>query len=235
MLLEVKDIHVHYGQVEALKGVSIEVEEGGLVVLLGTNGAGKTTLLKTISALLRPTSGEIRYSGQRIDNIGPSQIVRMGIGHVPEGRQLFPDMTVEDNLLTGAYIRKEKEKVTKEIHELYDRFPILQERKRQRAGSMSGGEQQLLAICRTLMSKPKLLLMDEPSIGLSPMMVEQIASVIKTINTQGISVLLVEQNAAVGLELGKRAYVMEIGQIVLSGDSDALLDNDKIKTAYLGI
>jgi branched-chain amino acid transport system ATP-binding protein len=235
MLLEVKDIHVRYGKVEVIRGVSLDVEEGGLVALLGANGAGKTTLLKTISALHRPASGEIWFSGQRIDNIEPSRIVRMGVGHVPEGRQLFPDMTIEDNLTMGAYLRNDAENVQKEISEFYEHFPILKNRRKQRAGSMSGGEQQLLAICRALMSRPKLLIMDEPSIGLSPIMVQEIASIVKNINMQGIGVLLVEQNAALGLELGKRAYVMELGQIVLSGNSAELINNDQVKTAYLGI
>ena len=203
MLLEVKNLKVHYGKVEALKGVSLEVEEGGLVALLGANGAGKTTMLKTISALKKATAGEVWFRGQRIDRTDPAEIVRMGIGHVPEGRQIFPDLTVEDNLVMGSYVRKDNAAVKKEMNELYERFTILKDRKKQRAGSMSGGEQQLLAICRALMCKPKLLLMDEPSIGLSPMMVEEIAKIIKSINERGISVLLVEQNAAIGLELEK--------------------------------
>lgn len=235
MLLDIRDIKVYYGKVEVLKGISLQVEEGGLVALLGANGAGKTTVLKTISALKKPTFGEIWFSGHRIDDCQPSQIVKMGIGHVPEGRQLFFDMTVEDNLIMGAYVRRDKENIKKDLHELYNHFPILRERRRQRVGSMSGGEQQLLAISRALMSKPKLLLMDEPSIGLSPMMVDEVASIITTINRQGISILLVEQNAAVALGLAKRAYVMETGQIVLSGESEALMNNDEVKAAYLGV
>ena len=234
MLLEVKDIKVHYGKVEAVKGVSLQVEEGDIVTLLGANGAGKTTVLKTVSGLKHPTSGEIWFSGQRIDRNQSSRIVKMGVGHVPEGRRIFPDMTVEDNLIMGAYVRNDREGIKQDLKELYGHFPILKERKGQRAGSLSGGEQQMLAISRALMCKPKLLLMDEPSIGLSPVMVDEMASVITDINQQGISVLLVEQNAAMALRLANRGYVIETGRIVLSGERDELLNNDKVKKAYLG-
>jgi len=234
MLLDVRDIKVHYGKVEAVKGVSLEVEEGDIVTLLGANGAGKTTVLKTISGLKHPTSGEIWFSGQKIDRNQPSRIVKMGIGHVPEGRRIFPDMSVEDNLIMGAYVRDDREGIKQDLQELYSHFPILKERKRQRAGSLSGGEQQMLAISRALMCKPRLLLMDEPSIGLSPVMVDEIASIITTINQQGISLLLVEQNAAIALRLANRGYVIETGRIVLGGECDELLNNDKVKRAYLG-
>jgi branched-chain amino acid transport system ATP-binding protein len=234
MLLDVKDIKVYYGKVEVVKGVSLQVGEGDIVTLLGANGAGKTTVLKTVSGLKHPTSGEIWFSGQRIDRNQSSRIVKMGIGHVPEGRRIFPYMSVEDNLTMGAYVRSDRESIKQDLQELYGHFPILKERRRQRAGSLSGGEQQMLAISRALMCKPRLLLMDEPSIGLSPVMVNEIASIITTINQQGISVLLVEQNAAIALKVANRGYVMETGRIVLGGECDALLNNDKVKKAYLG-
>jgi branched-chain amino acid transport system ATP-binding protein len=234
MLLDVKKIQVHYGKVEAVKGISLQVKKGDIVTLLGSNGAGKTTVLKTISGLKHPTAGEIWFSGQRIDRNKPSRIVKLGIGHVPEGRRIFPDMSVEDNLLMGAYIRNDRQGIKQDLQELFSHFPILRERRKQRAGSLSGGEQQMLAISRTLMFKPKLLLMDEPSMGLSPVMVEEIASIITTINQQGISILLVEQNAAVALQLATRGYVIETGRIALSGDRDEMLNEDKVKKAYLG-
>ncbi len=234
MLLDVRDIKVHYGRVEAVKGISLQVEEGGIITLLGANGAGKTTVLKTISGLKHPTSGEIWFSGQRIDGKRSSQIVKMGIGHVPEGRRIFPDMSTEDNLIIGAYIRSDREGIKRDLEELYGHFPILRKRRGQRAGSLSGGEQQMLAMSRALMSKPRLLLMDEPSIGLSPLMVEEIASIIATMHQRGISVLLVEQNAAMALRLATRGYVIETGRIVLGGNRDELLNNDKVKRAYLG-
>jgi branched-chain amino acid transport system ATP-binding protein len=234
MLLEVRDIKVHYGKVEAVKGVSLQVEAGDIVTLLGANGAGKTTILKTISGLKYPTSGEIWFSGQRIDRNQPSRIVRAGIGHVPEGRRVFPDMSVEDNLIMGAYVRNDKVDIKQDLQELYRHFPRLKERRKQRAGSLSGGEQQMLVISRALMCKPTLLLMDEPSMGLSPIMVDEIALIITNINQQGISVLLVEQNAAVALRLATAGYVVETGRIVLGGNRDELLNNNKVKKAYLG-
>jgi branched-chain amino acid transport system ATP-binding protein len=234
MLLDVRDIKVHYGSVEAIKGVSLQVEKAGFVTLLGANGAGKTTILKTISGLKHPMSGEIWFSDQRIDRSPPSQIVKMGIGSVPEGRRIFPDMTVEDNMMLGAYVRTDRDGIKGDLQELYGHFPILRERKKQRAGSLSGGEQQMLAISRALMCKPRLLLMDEPSIGLSPVMVDEITSIITSINQQGIGVLLVEQNATIALQLSNRGYVIETGRIVLTGDRDDLLNNDEVKRAYLG-
>lgn len=234
MLLNVRDIKVHYGEIEAIKGVSLQVEEAGIVALLGANGAGKTTILKTISGLKHPSSGEIWFSNLRIDRSPPSQIVKMGIGSVPEGRRIFPDMSVEDNLILGAYVRNDHEGIKEDLQELYRHFPILRERRSQRAGSLSGGEQQMLAISRALMCKPRLLLMDEPSIGLSPVMVAEIASVITAINQQGIGVLLVEQNATIALQLSNRGYVIETGRIVLAGESEELLNNDEVKRAYLG-
>jgi branched-chain amino acid transport system ATP-binding protein len=234
MLLSVKDIRALYGKLEAVKGVSLEVDEGEIVTLLGANGAGKTTVLKNISGLKPPTSGEIWFAGRRIDTSRPSHIVRMGISQILEGQRVFRDMTVESNLTLGAYIRKDRQSTKADLEEVYQRFPRLKERKKQKAGSLSGGEQQMLAIGRALMSRPKLLLMDEPSIGLSPIMVNEIASIIKTLNKQGISVLIVEQNAAVALRLADRGYVMETGKIVLGAKREELLDDERVKKAYLG-
>ena len=234
MLLKVSGIRVHYGKVEAVKGVSLQVMEGDIITLLGANGAGKTTVLKAISGLKPPTSGEIWFSNQVIDKMQPWKIVKLGIGYVPEGRRLFAGMTVEDNLMMGAYTRAGKEDTKRDLQEVYRRFPALKDRRSQRAYSMSGGEQQMLAIGRALMCRPKLLLLDEPSLGLSPIMVDEIASIITTIHQQGISILLVEQNAAIALNLANRGYVMETGQITLSGTSDELLRDDKVKRAYLG-
>lgn len=234
MLLSVKEIRALYGKLEAVKGVSLEVDEGEIVTLLGANGAGKTTVLKNISGLKPPASGEIWFAGKRIDRNRPTHIVRTGISQILEGQRVFRDMSVESNLTLGAYIRKDRESARMDLEEVYQRFPRLQERKKQKAGSLSGGEQQMLAIGRALMSRPKLLLMDEPSIGLSPMMVNEITSIIKTLNKQGISVLIVEQNAAVALRLADRGYVMETGKIVLGAKRDELLNDERVKKAYLG-
>ena len=233
-MLELRDIRVHYGKVEAIKGVSLKVADGDVVTLLGTNGAGKTTILRTISGLMRVTSGEIWFSGERIDHSKASTIVKMGIGHVPEARRVFPFMTVEDNLMMGAYVRTDKEAVKEDLEELFGHFPILKSRRKQKAGSLSGGEQQMLAISRALMCKPKLVLMDEPTVGVSPVMEEEIARVIRLINGKGIAVLLVEQDAAMALKLANRGYVLEIGRIVLSGERDELANNEDVKRAYLG-
>jgi branched-chain amino acid transport system ATP-binding protein len=234
MLLNIKDIKIHYGKLEAVKGVSLEVDEGEIVTLLGANGAGKTTVLKAISRLKPPTSGEIWFSGKRIDRSQTTHIVRLGISHILEGQRVFRDMSVESNLTLGAYIRNDRDGIKTDLQEVYQHFPILKERRRQRAGSLSGGEQQMLTISRALMSKPKLLLMDEPSSGLSPIMVDEITSIIKTINKQGISVLIVEQNAALALRLADRGYVMESGKIVLGANRNALVKDERIKKAYLG-
>jgi len=233
-MLEIKDIRVHYGKVEAIKGVSLDIADGDVVALLGANGAGKTTILRTISGLMRPTTGEIWFAGQRIDKLPPSKIVEMGIGHVPEARRVFSYLSVEDNLLLGAYVRKDKEGIKQTLRELYDHFPILQQRKKQKAGDLSGGEQQMLAISRALMCQPKLVLMDEPSVGLSPVMEAEITKIIRTINERGIGVLIVEQNAAMALRLANRGYVIETGRIVLCDQCSALLNNDQVKKAYLG-
>jgi branched-chain amino acid transport system ATP-binding protein len=234
MLLSVKEIKTFYGKLEAVKGVSLEVDEGEIVTLLGANGAGKTTLLKAISGLKLPTSGEVWFSGQRIDKSQAPQIVRMGISHILEGQRVFRDMTVESNLTLGAFVRNDRERIKSDLQEVYQHFPILKVRKKQNAGNLSGGEQQMLAISRGLMSKPRLLLMDEPSIGLSPLMVNEIASIIRTINKQGISVFIVEQNAAIALRLADRGYVMETGRIVLGGNRNELLNDERVKKAYLG-
>jgi branched-chain amino acid transport system ATP-binding protein len=234
MLLSVKDIRALYGKLEAVKGVSLHVDEGEIVTLLGANGAGKTTVLKNISGLKPPTSGEIWFTGRRIDRSQPTHIVRRGISQILEGQRVFRDMSVESNLTLGAYIRKDRESIRADLEEVYQHFPRLKERKKQKAGSLSGGEQQMLAIGRALMSRPKLLLMDEPSIGLSPIMVNEIISIIKTVNRQGIGVLIVEQNAAVALRLADRGYVMETGKIVLGAKRDELLNDERVKKAYLG-
>ncbi len=234
MLLCVKEIRTFYGKLEAVKGVSLEVDKGEIVTLLGANGAGKTTVLKAVSGLKLPTSGEVWFSGQRIDRSQATQIVRMGISHILEGQRVFRDMTVESNLTLGAFVREDREGIKADLQDVYEHFPILKERKKQSAGSLSGGEQQMLAISRGLMSKPRLLLMDEPSIGLSPLMVNEIASIIRTINKQGISVFIIEQNAAIALRLADRGYVMETGKIVLGGNRDELMNDERVKKAYLG-
>ncbi len=234
MLLSVKEIRTLYGKLEAVKGVSLEVDEGEVVTLLGANGAGKSTVLKAISGLKWPTSGEVWFSGQRIDKSQATQIVRMGISHILEGQRVFRDMTVESNLTLGAFVRNDRERIKADLQEVFEHFPVLKERRKQNAGSLSGGEQQMLAISRGLMSKPRLLLMDEPSVGLSPIMVNEIASIIRTINKQGISVLIVEQNAAIALRLADRGYVMETGKIVLGARRDELMKDERVKKAYLG-
>jgi branched-chain amino acid transport system ATP-binding protein len=234
MLLSVKEIRIHYGKLEAVKGISLEVGEGEIVTLLGANGAGKTTVLKAISGIKPPTSGEIWFSGRRIDRNQTTHIVRMGISHVLEGQRVFRDMSVEANLALGAYIRSDKEAVMADLEDVYRHFPILKERRKQRAGSLSGGEQQMLAIGRSLMSRPRLLLMDEPSVGLSPVMVDEIREIIETIRSQGISVLIVEQNAAIALRLAGRGYVMETGHIVLGASRNELMNDERVIKAYLG-
>jgi len=231
-LLEVDDIEVRYGAIKALKGVSFEVDEGEIVALLGANGAGKTTTQKTVSGMLHPALGEIRYDGGRIDSIPAHELINLGICHVPEGRHVFPMMTVAENLEMGAFrFKKPDEKV---LAHVLDLFPRMQERYGQRAGTLSGGEQQMLAIGRALMGKPRLLLLDEPSMGLAPLIVKQIFDIIKEINTEGVTVLLVEQNAAQALALANRGYVLETGEIVLSGTGRDLLADDRVRAAYLG-
>ena len=235
MLLDVKDITVHYLKVPAIRNISITVESGEIVALIGSNGAGKTTTLRAISGLKQPTTGEIHFNGQRIDKLPPYKINGLGIAMVPEGRRVFPQMTVLENLLMGAFLRKQKEEVQKDLEEVVFRhFPRLKERKAQDAGTLSGGEQQMLAMGRALMSAPKLLLLDEPSLGLSPIMCGEIGKIIMNIHTEGRTVILVEQNARLALGLAQHAYVIETGDIALSGPAKELRENDDVKKAYLG-
>jgi branched-chain amino acid transport system ATP-binding protein len=232
MLLELDDLHVHYGKIEAIRGISVEVDEGEIVTLIGANGAGKSTTLKTISGLRSVSQGEIRFNGQVITRMPGYKRVLAGIGQAPEGRGIFPGMTVVENLNMGAYARKGDS--SKELAEVYDLFPRLAERKRQAGGTLSGGEQQMLAIGRALMSKPKVLLLDEPSMGLAPLLVNQIFSIIEEINRRGTTILLVEQNAQQALRVAHRAYVIETGQIVKTAPAADLLTDPEVKAAYLG-
>ena len=234
MLLDVKDLRVNYGKVEAVKGVSFFLEEGTLVSVIGANGAGKSTILRTISGLIRPKAGEIWFGGKRIDKTPVHQIVQMGIAQVPEGRRLFPQLTVLDNLRAGAYLVSNRDEVNSLLDEVYHHFPRMKERLNQRTGSLSGGEQQMLAIGRALMSKPKLLIMDEPSLGLSPIMVQEIGNIIKSMKEEGRTILLVEQNANLALKLAERTYVLELGTVVLEGQSKDIMNNAMVKKAYLG-
>ena len=231
-LLELQDVHVKYGAVAALKGVTLEVNEGEIVTLLGANGAGKTTTLRTISGLLRPAAGRVVYEGRPIDTMPAHQVLGAGIGHVPEGRRVFPRMSVLENLEMGAYQRKGGNKATME--RVFELFPVLAERRTQDGGTLSGGEQQMLAIGRALMSQPRLLLLDEPSMGLAPLIVAKIFEIIAEINAAGTTVLLVEQNAAQALKLAQRGYVLETGSIVMADDAQTLLSDDRVRAAYLG-
>ncbi|GAA8848119.1 ABC transporter ATP-binding protein [Helicobacter pylori] len=232
-MLEVKDLEVSYGKIIAVKGISFSVDEGEVVTLIGTNGAGKTTTLRTISGLLRPSGGEIRFRGERIDGTAAHQIVGMGLAHSPEGRRIFPRMTVEENLLLGAFGRRDKE-VPKDLQAAYELFPILGERSKQPAGTFSGGEQQMLAMGRAMLSRPKLLMLDEPSMGLSPIMMKRIMATVKTLQSQGTTILLVEQNARAALKLASKGYVLEVGKIVTEGTGQELLTSDEVRKAYLG-
>jgi branched-chain amino acid transport system ATP-binding protein len=234
MLLKIKDLWCHYGGAEVLKGISLEVEEGSIITIIGSNGAGKTTLLRTISGLKAPSTGEILFQGERIDGKLPQDIVRRGIVHVPEGRAIFPYMTVLENLKLGAFLRKDRNQIDSELEKVFKHFPILEERRRQQAKTLSGGEQQILAIGRALMSNPRLLLLDEPSLGLSPMNVKEIGRIVRNINERGISVMLVEQNARLALRLANRGYVLETGSIVLQSEASELMHNDHVRKAYLG-
>jgi branched-chain amino acid transport system ATP-binding protein len=234
LLLDVKDIHVFYGNIEAVKGMSFGVDQGEIVCLIGANGAGKTTTLRTISGLLRPAEGAIFYDGQRIDLLPAHEIVGLGVAQSPEGRRIFPRMSVRENLDMGAFIRRDAEGQREDLDRIMDLFPILKERARQAAGTLSGGEQQMLAMGRALMARPKLLLLDEPSMGLAPLVVQTIFDTIRDINEQGMTVLLVEQNAAQALSLAHRGYVIETGKIVLQDEARALLENEQVRKAYLG-
>jgi branched-chain amino acid transport system ATP-binding protein len=234
MLLQIRDLRVHYGKAEALKAISMEVEEGEIVTLIGANGAGKTTTLRTISGLKKPTSGEIWFQGNRIDGLPAHKVAQLGIAHIPEGKRLFTPMTVLENLEMGAYLRKSKGEVARQLENIYKHFTVLEERQNQKAGSLSGGEQQMLAIARALMSQPKLLLMDEPSMGLSPTLVDEVARIIRDINQAGVTIIVVEQNARIALSLADRAYVLEVGEVTLHGDAQELANDERVKKAYLG-
>jgi branched-chain amino acid transport system ATP-binding protein len=231
-LLEVQDIHTYYGNIEALKGVSLTVDEGEIVTLIGSNGAGKSTTLRSISGLSPPREGAIRFEGEDIAGVPPQDIVRRGISQAPEGRHVFPRMTVRENLDMGAYLRRDD--YSGDMERVFDLFPRLQERERQTAGTMSGGEQQMLAIGRALMARPKLLLLDEPSMGIAPILVDRIYETIKEINRQGTTILLVEQSANHALDASKRGYVLATGTVALADDSDALRRNEEVQKAYLG-
>lgn len=235
MLLDVKDLNVYYGAIHALQGVSFHVNEGEIVSLIGANGAGKSTTLRTISGILRPRGGSVHFKDQDITMTPAEQIVRLGISQVPEGRKIFAPLTVKENLLMGAFTREDQGEIQKSMDRVFASFPRLKERINQLGGTLSGGEQQMLATGRGLMSRPSLLLMDEPSMGLSPILVEEIFSIIKEINAQGTSILLVEQNALMALLIANRAYVLETGRIVLEGSAKEVANNPQVKAAYLGI
>jgi branched-chain amino acid transport system ATP-binding protein len=234
-VLSLKRVDTRYGGLHVLKGVSLEVSAGEIVTLVGANGAGKTTLLWAISGFVIPFGGEIEFLGQGIRGLSPEVIVRMGISQVPEGRAIFPVMTVLDNLEMGAYVRRDKKEIVADLRQVYELFPILKERKGQLAGTLSGGEQQMLAIARGLMSRPRLFLLDEPSLGLAPLLVEAIGGIIGEIKSRGVTILLVEQNVNMALQMASRGYVLEIGKIVLEGTGEELLNNDMVKKAYLGL
>ncbi|AQT71990.1 MULTISPECIES: ABC transporter ATP-binding protein [Streptomyces] len=233
-LLKVEDLKVAYGKIEAVKGISFEVNEGEIVCLVGTNGAGKTTTLRTLSGLLKPTAGSITFDGQPLVGVPAHKIVALKLAHSPEGRHIFPRLTIEENLQLGAFLRSDKDGIEKDIQRAYDLFPILGERRKQAAGTLSGGEQQMLAMGRALMCQPKLLMLDEPSMGLSPLMMQKIMSTISELKASGMTILLVEQNAQAALSLADQAHVMEIGKIVLSGTGQDLLHNEDVRKAYLG-
>jgi branched-chain amino acid transport system ATP-binding protein len=233
-LLEVKDVHTYYGNIEALKGISIEVQEGECVTLIGSNGAGKSTTLRSISGLTPPRQGSIRFQDREITETPPQDIVSMGVAHSPEGRHVFSRMTVYENLMLGAYLRNDESGIREDLDRVFSLFPRLKERERQKGGTMSGGEQQMLAIGRALMAQPTLLLLDEPSMGIAPILVERIYETIAEINKQGTTILLVEQNANFALDVSKRAYVLETGKVTLSDQSSALRENPEVQRAYLG-
>ncbi len=235
MLLEMRNASVRYGKVAALRDVSINAPDGGIVTIIGGNGAGKTTTLRAMSGLARLAAGEIHFSGERIDHLPADKIVARGIAHVPEGRRVFPDLTVQENLNTGAFLRRDGVAIASDLEMVFARFPRLRERRRQLAKTMSGGEQQMLAIGRALMAKPRLLLMDEPSMGLAPVVVEEIAKIVREISADGVPVVLVEQNAELALNIADYAYVLETGALTLEGKAKDLHDNDHVRAAYLGI
>ena len=233
-LLEIKDLEVNYGVIKAIKGVSFDVNEGEIIALIGANGAGKTTILHTITGLIQAKKGSIVFDGKELTKTPPHKIVSMGMAHVPEGRRIFQQLSVLENLKLGAYTRKDKSEIASTLKMVYERYPPLEARKNQLAGTLSGGEQQMLAMGRALMSKPRIILMDEPSMGLSPLLVSEIFDIIKVINESGTTVLLVEQNAKKALSIADRAYVLETGKITLSGDAKDLINDESVKKAYLG-
>lgn len=233
-LLKINDINVYYGAIHAIKGISLEVNEGEIVTLIGANGAGKSTTLRTISGLLKPKTGMIEFEGKNIAGMAAQNIVKAGISQVPEGRRVFAEMTVMENLELGAFIRKDKDGIAQDLKKVFERFPRLEERKNQEAGTLSGGEQQMLAMGRALMSRPRLLLLDEPSMGLAPLLIREIFSIIEDINKTGTTILLVEQNANMALSIANRAYVLETGRITLSGDAKELAASEDVRKAYLG-
>lgn len=236
VLLKVRNIETYYGPIMAIKGVSFDVTEGAIVTILGANGAGKTTILKTISGVMDPKKGTIEFMGQRIDSMAPNKIVRLGISQVPEGREVFHDLMVKENLLMGAYLRKDRDGVKKDLDMVYDYFPILKERTAQLAGDMSGGQQQMVVIARALMARPRLMLLDEPSLGLSPLLVKEIYAIINRINQElGTTILLIEQNAPMALSVASHGFVLELGRIVMDDTCEALLANEDVKEFYLGI
>lgn len=235
-VLEINNLETFYGPIMALRGVSLKVEEGQIVTILGANGAGKSTLLKTISGVMDPEKGDILLDGTQIQKRDPDRIVRAGVAHVPEGREVFPFLTVEENLMMGAYTRKDTAAIPKDIEMVYDYFPILGERRAQQAGTLSGGQQQMLAIGRGLMTKPRVMLLDEPSLGLSPLLIKEIFAIIRRLNTEmGVTMMLVEQNANVALHVADYGYVLEIGRIVMAGEAQKLLDSEDIQEFYLGV
>jgi len=233
-MLEIKDLNVFYGSIHALQGISFNVNEGEIVTLIGANGAGKSTTLRSISGIVKARSGEINFCGKKINSVPAHKIVKMGLSQVPEGRQIFPNLTVMENLMMGAYTRKDGNEIKSSLEEVMERFPRLRERSKQLAGTLSGGEQQMVAIGRGLMSKPALLILDEPSMGLSPVLVEEIFSIIKKIHQQGVTVLLVEQNAFMALQVANRAYVLETGRIIFSGKAADIQADPRVRKAYLG-
>lgn len=233
-MLKVTDLQVYYGVIQALKGISFEVNEGEVIALIGANGAGKTTILHTVTGLINQKAGKIEFEGKDISNTPAYKIVAEGMAHVPEGRRVFAELSVYDNLMMGAYTRKDKKEIAETLAMVYKRFPRLEERKKQMAGTLSGGEQQMLAMGRALMSKPKIILMDEPSMGLSPIFVNEIFDIIKAVSASGTTVLLVEQNAKKALSIADRAYVLETGNIILEGDAKVLMNDERVKKAYLG-
>lgn len=233
-MLTIRDLHVSYGAIHAIHGISLTVEDGEIVSLIGANGAGKTTILHTITGLKKASSGTIEYDGHDLLKIRPCDIITLGMAHVPEGRHIFPVMTVAENLEMGAYIKNNRDEIQEKMKEVFERFPRLRERRKQLAGTLSGGEQQMLAVGRALMSSPKILLMDEPSMGLSPLLVKEIFKIIQEVHRQGITVLLVEQNAKMALSIADRAYVLETGDISIWGDAKELLKDDRVRKAYLG-